>query len=233
MSHSDDQNTIDEDAYVIEDSGESLESFDLEKEEAAARADVDPESTAPDSVGMAVSSAELTRLQNENAEMKDRLLRARADFENFRKRAEREKTDYFKYALADIVRELLPVIDNFERALAAKTDSAPDLLAGIELIYKQLGDVLAKKGLQVVEDVPAPFDPSYHEAVTSEQNSDVPHHTVTEILQKGYVLNERLIRPAMVKVAVGGPEGGGPSSAGVDDTPSSTDVEGEEGGRES
>jgi molecular chaperone GrpE len=223
VSHSDDQNMIDEDAYVIEDSGESLESFDLEKEEAAARAEADVDE-APD--GMAVSSAELTRLQNENAEMKDRLLRARADFENFRKRAERDKADHFKYALTDIVRELLPVIDNFERALSVKTDSAPDLLTGIELIYKQLGDVLLKKGLRVIEEVPAPFDPSYHEAVTSEQNPDVPNHTVTEILQKGYVLNERLIRPAMVKVAVGGPEvarepaadaGEAPDSDGGDD----------------
>lgn len=205
MSNSDDRNMIDEDAYVIEDSGESLESFDLEKEEAAARADSGDEGFGVEG-GIAVSEAELTRLRNENAEMRDRLLRARADFDNFRKRVEREKTDHFKYALVDFVRELLPVIDNFERALSVKTDSAPDLLMGVELIYKQLGDVLAKMGLKVIEDAPAPFDPTFHEAVTREENPEVPNHTVTEVMQKGYVLNERLIRPAMVKVAVGGAE---------------------------
>lgn len=203
MSNSDDQNMIDEDAYVIEDDGESLETFDLEKEEAAARA----QSGESNEGGIMVSPAELTRLENENAELKNRVLRARADFENFRKRAEREKADHFKYALADFMRELLPVIDNFERALSAKTDSAADLLMGVELIYKQLGDVLAKAGLQVIEDAPAPFDPTHHEAVTREENPDVPNHTVTEVMQKGYVLNERLIRPAMVRVAVGGEEG--------------------------
>ncbi len=202
MSNSDDQNLIDEDAYVIEDSGESLETFDLEREEAAARSDTDSEG------GIAVSGAELTRLQNENAEMKDRLLRSRADFENFRKRAEREKADHQKYALSGFVRELLPVIDNFERALSAKTDSAADLLMGVELIYKQLGDVLSRSGLQVVEEASVPFDPTFHEAVTREENLDVPNHTVTEVMQKGYLLNGRLVRPAMVKVAVGGPETG-------------------------
>jgi molecular chaperone GrpE len=207
---------IDEDAYVIEDSGESLESFDLEKEEAAAREEADEGSSVE--AGMAVSEAELTRLKNENAEMRDRLLRARADFENYKKRAEREKADHMKYALVDFVRELLPVIDNFERAMSAKTDSAADLLMGVELIYKQLGDVLGKMGLNVIEEAPAPFDPTYHDAVTSEANTEVPHHTVTEVMQKGYMLGERLIRPAMVKVAVGGPDSSGgeePSDGGA------------------
>jgi len=216
VSNSDDQNMIDEDAYVIEDSGETLESFDLEREEAAARTDDSDESMA--AAGMAVSEAELTRLQNENAEMRDRLLRARADFENFRKRTEREKADHSKYALVDFVRELLPVIDNFERALSVKTDSAADLLLGVELIYKQLGDVLSKLGMKVIEEAPAPFDPTYHDAVASEENLEFPNHTVMEVMQKGYVLNDRLIRPAMVKVAVGGrdPEGAAGTDASGD-----------------
>lgn len=229
MSNSDDQNMIDEDAYVIEDSGESLETFDLEKEEAAAR---DDSSAAESDVvaGMAVSETELTRLRNENAEMRDRLLRARADFENFRKRAEREKTEHFKYALVDFVRELLPVIDNFERALSVKTDSAADLLMGVELIYKQLGDVLAKMGLTVIEEAPAPFDPTYHDAVASEENPNVPNHTVVEVMQKGYVLNERLIRPAMVKVAVGGSDAAAETveDETVSPEPAPTEGEGEE-----
>ena len=144
MSESDDQNVIDEDAYIIEDSGESLENFDLEREEAAARDDSDVAEFAETGGDIAVSPSELARLQHENAELKDRLLRARADFENFRKRAEREKSEHFRFALIDFVRELLPVIDNFERALSVETNSAPDLLMGVEMIYKQLGDVLGK-----------------------------------------------------------------------------------------
>ena len=218
MSNSDDQNMIDEDAYVIEDSGESLETFDLEKEEAAARADESPEA------GIAVSDAELTRLQNENAEMRDRLLRSRADFENYRKRTEREKAEHSKYALVSFVRELLPVIDNFERALSVQTDSAADLLEGVELIYKQFGDVLSKMGLKVIEEAPAPFDPTYHDAVAREENPDVPNHTVTEVMQKGYLMGERLIRPAMVRVAVGGPD---PSPSAQDEVEPAADPEAE------
>lgn len=207
MSDSDDQNVIDDDAYIIEDTSESLETFDLEKEEAAAKVEdeVNPSGRAERSGGE-LSSDDVVRLEHENAELKDRVVRARADFENFRKRVEREKAEFKKYALVGFMRELVPVMDNFERALSVKTDSAVDLLIGVDMIYKQLSDMLVSAGLKIIDEAPATFDPSIHDAVAREENPDVPSHTVTEIMQKGYMLGDRLIRPAMVKVAVGGKE---------------------------
>ena len=208
MSDSDDQNVIDDDMYIIDDTSESLETFDLEKEEAAEK--VEEEDHSPvgsiQTSGSELSSDDVVRLENENAELKDRVVRARADFENFRKRAEREKVDFKKYALVSFVRELLPVMDNFERALSVKTESAVDVMVGVDMIYKQLNDTLVSIGLKIIDEAPATFDPAIHDAVAREENPDVPSHTVTEVMQKGYMLEDRLIRPAMVKVAVGGEE---------------------------
>ncbi len=210
MSDTDDQNMIKEDAYVIEDSDESLESFDLEKEEAAAKLGEELHAGEPSGIsGNDLTAEDAVRLEHENAELKDRVLTARADFENFRKRVEREKTDFKKYALVDFMRELLPVMDNFERALSAKTESAVDLLVGVDMIYKQLNDLLVNSGLKIIDQAPAMFDPAIHDAVAREENPDVPSHTVTEVMQKGYMLADRLIRPAMVKVSVGGEENEG------------------------
>lgn len=147
------------------------------------------------------------RLRAELTEWKDRSLRLRADFDNFRKRMEREKSEYYRYALVGVVKELLPVIDNFERALSSgSTAGGEEFVRGIELIYKQLLDVLQKQGLRMVEAEGVRFDPNVHEAVTSEENPEIPSHTVAEVLQPGYFLQDRLIRPAMVKVSTGGPE---------------------------
>jgi len=152
-------------------------------------------------------------LRRENQELHDRLLRSRADIDNFRKRTEREKQDFYRYALADIMRELVPVLDNFERALAASAQSAQDILVGVDLIYKQLSDVLSKAGLRSVDEAGIPFDPSIHEAVGHDDESPLPAHAVSTILQKGYMLNDRLVRPAMVRVSSGsaGPAGTPPS----------------------
>jgi molecular chaperone GrpE len=132
-------------------------------------------------------------------------MRTLADFENFRKRSEREKQDFFKYALAGLMKDLLPVIDNFDRSLehAAEGD---DFHRGVLLIYKQLFDALTKHGLRPIDQAGVPFDPKIHEAVVREEDPSVPSHTVVAILQKGYFLHDRLLRPAMVKVAVGGSE---------------------------
>ena len=137
--------------------------------------------------------------------MKDRYLRTLADFENFRKRTEREKADFYKYALSGLVRELLPVLDNFDRALE-HAEEGDDFHKGVLMIYKQLYGVLEKYGLKPIDDSGVPFDPKIHEAVVREDDPSVPSHTVVAVLQKGYFIHERLLRPAMVKVAVGGPE---------------------------
>lgn len=211
MTERDDlEENVEDDAYVIEDSGETLESFDLEAEQQAAQSQAEPSGIAP--VG---ESAQLEELRRENHDLRDRLLRSRADIDNFRKRTEREKQDFYRYALADIMREIVPVLDNFERALMAKAQSAQDILVGIDLIYKQLSDVLHKAGLRPVDEEGVPFDPIVHEAVAHDDESPLPAHSVAQILQKGYQLNERLVRPAMVRVSSGrgattaAPEGDG------------------------
>jgi molecular chaperone GrpE len=209
------EKNVDDDTYVIEDSGETLESFDLDAEQRAAQA---AEATG---IAPVAESAQIEELRRENHELRDRLLRSRADIDNFRKRTEREKQDFYRYALADIMREILPVLDNFERALAASAQSAQDILVGVDLIYKQLSDVLSKAGLRAVDEAGVPFDPSVHEAVARDDESTLPAHAVTTILQKGYMLNERLVRPAMVRVSSG--------SAASGDAPPSGDAEGGNG----
>ena len=187
----------DDDSYVLEDSGESIEDIEHEMEVAAQEAD----STLSRRPKPAASGP----LVEENAQLKDRYLRTLADFENFRKRSEREKSDFFKYALAGLMRELLPVLDNFDRALdhAAEGD---DFHRGLLLVYKQMFDTLTKHGLRPIDESNVPFDPKIHEAVVREEDPSVPSHTVIAVLQKGYFLHDRLLRPAMVKVAVGGAE---------------------------
>jgi len=139
------------------------------------------------------------------AEWRDRYLRTLADFDNYRKRADREKQDFFKYALAGALRDLLPVLDNFDRALD-HAEEGDEFHRGVSLIYKQFFDVLTKHGVRVIDEANVRFDPNIHEAVVREENASVPSHTVVQVLQKGYFLHDRLLRPAMVKVAVGGAE---------------------------
>jgi len=143
-------------------------------------------------------------LKKEVDELKDRYLRAAAEMDNQRKRLEREKNEYFQFALSDVLKELLPVLDNFERALKSPEDHADgkSFREGIELIRKQILDLLAKRGVTPLDALHKKFDPAVHQAVLSEESENVEEPEVGEILQTGYLLNERLLRPAMVKVVV-------------------------------
>jgi molecular chaperone GrpE len=192
----------DDDSYVLEDTGESIADLEHEMEIAAQEA---ADSTAARRAKAAASGDPPPAVTQDQLDYKDRYLRTLADFENFRKRSEREKQDFFKYALAGLMKELLPVLDNFDRALE-HAEEGDDFHRGVLLIYKQLFDVLTKHGLKPIDQAGVPFDPKIHEAVVREENPSVPSHTVTAILQKGYFLHDRLLRPAMVKVAVGGSE---------------------------
>ena len=194
-----DENNPTDDSYVLEDDGQSVEQIEHEMELAAQQAAAD----AP--AGPAGAASADAALQKENRDLKDRVLRTLADYENYRKRADREKQDYFKYALADSIRDLLPVLDNFDRALE-HAEEGDDFHKGVLLIYKQLFDVLQRHGVKPIDESGVHFDPNIHEAVVREENAEVPSHTVVAVLQKGYFLHDRLLRPAMVKVAVGGPE---------------------------
>ena len=187
----------DDDRYVIEDTGETIEDIEHEMEVAAEEA---ADATAP---GRAPAAAQAETA--DVAEWKNRYMRTLADFENYRKRADREKGEFFKYALSGTFKDLLPILDNFDRALD-HAEEGDDFHKGVLLIYKQLFDMLKKAGLRPIEEGGVTFDPNIHEAVIREENATVPTQTVLEVLQKGYFLHDRLLRPALVKVAVGGPE---------------------------
>jgi len=144
--------------------------------------------------------AELQKLKAERDTLLDRLARAQAEFENARKRAAKEQQDFRDFATADAIKALLPVIDSFERALRAKSEPG-DFRSGVELIYKQLQDALAKLGVRAVPAKGEQFDPHYHEAIEMVETSDAADHEVLEELQRGYKFKDRLLRPAMVKVA--------------------------------
>ncbi|HEX8283508.1 MAG TPA: nucleotide exchange factor GrpE [Pyrinomonadaceae bacterium] len=154
---------------------------------------------------------ELKRLTDERQEFNDRLARRQAEFDNFRKRTERERSETYQRSLAEVVRRLLPVLDNLQRALDAERvievkESAEfrHFLQGVELINRQLGGVLESLGVEAVPTVGELFDPHVHEAVATEETAEVEPDTITQEMQRGYRLGDKLLRPAMVKVATRG-----------------------------
>lgn len=139
----------------------------------------------------------------EKRDLQERLLRKQAELENLRKRLQREKEEFLQHATGELIRALLPTLDGFERALQHRDPSVPDTyVQGIELIYRQLFDVLARAGLEPVETVGKLFDPHVHQAVETVESPGRRDHEVVEELQRGYKLKHRLLRPAVVKVAV-------------------------------
>lgn len=149
------------------------------------------------------SDAQVTddrEVSKEEEELNVRYLRLAADFQNYKRRVEKEKSDIYAYANEKIVVELLDVIDNFERALEHSNDSE-GFSEGMNMIYKQLKGVLEKSGVEEMNTVGEPFDPNIHHAVLTENSVEYDSGKVTMVLQKGYLLNKKVIRPAMVKVA--------------------------------
>ena len=151
-------------------------------------------------MGEAASDAELQKVKAERDSLVDRLARAQAEFENARRRAAKEQQEFRDFATVDAIKSLLPVIDNFERALQAKSEAA-DFRSGVELIYKQLQDALSKLGVRAITAKGEQFDPHVHEAVEMVETTDAADHEVLEEWQRGYKFKDRLLRPAMVKVA--------------------------------
>jgi molecular chaperone GrpE len=172
-------------------------------------AEVDPaaEPLVPVEPGT-VSPEQLAELKERAAkadEHWDRLLRATADFDNFKKRATREKQDAIKFANENLLQKLIPILDNFDMALSAaqntQTDGSESLQTGINMIYQQLKSVLAENGVEEVDAMGKPFDPNLHEAVSQKETDEAPEGQVVQQLRKGYKLKERLLRPASVIVA--------------------------------
>src|SRR5437870_1141437 len=160
-----------------------------------------PSTRAAGPVPQPAVSAEVERLKAERDTLLDRLARLQAEFENARKRAAREQQEYREYALADAVKALLPILDSFDRALETAGPEASELRCGLQLISRQLHDTLVKLGLRPIPAKGEPFDPHLHQAIEMVDTTEAKDHEVLEELQRGYKLKDRLLRPAMVKVA--------------------------------
>lgn len=153
------------------------------------------------------ADAEVAALRRERDDLEDRWKRSAAEFDNYRRRTERERRELSEAAAADLIRDLLPIIDDFERALASvehesgEARGGPEFHRGVQMIHKQLLEALRKRGAQPFESVGQPFDPSWHEAVAQEPAGDRPDGEIVEEFRRGYRLGSRLLRPAQVKVA--------------------------------
>lgn len=141
-------------------------------------------------------------MQRERDELYDRLLRKTAEFDNFRKRIERERKDFTEWAAAEVLNDLLAVMDDFDRALAAEAPASAQVYkTGVELIHRALADLVRKRGVTAIEAVGTDFDPHLHQAVAYDVVEGAREGEVVEELRKGYMLGDRLLRPALVKVA--------------------------------
>jgi len=180
--------------------GKSEVNLDLEHELPAAEGG---EETAP-AAGTAaaqVAPSETDKLRAERDALVDRLARLQAEFDNARKRAAREQQEFREFAAAEAIKAILPALDSFERALKAPAGEGNDLRSGLELIYRQFQDALQKLGVQPIPSVGKEFDPRVHEAIEMVDTNEVEDHHVIDELQRGYRIKDRLLRPAMVRVA--------------------------------
>ena len=186
----------------------SIDADELLNDEDLFGEDSEEPTGGPNTAELIATRAELKRVEAENAELKNQLARRQADFENYRKRVDRERTETYNRVVADIAAKLLPVLDNLKRALeaessveAAESDEFRHFLSGVDLISKQLNGVLEALGVKPVPAVGEQFNPHVHEAVVTEATDDYEPDTVIQEIVAGYKLGDKLIRPALVKVA--------------------------------
>ncbi len=172
--------------------------LDLEHELPQAEDEQTDAQTAPQASSL---EAEIEHLKTEKASYLDRLARLQAEFDNYRKRSAREQQDFRDYALADALKQVLPILDSLDRALKTANASAEDFRSGIELIDRQFHDVLSRLGVEPIQAAGQPFDPNLHQAIQMVETHDVADNHVIDELQRGYKIKDRLLRPAMVRVA--------------------------------
>jgi molecular chaperone GrpE len=180
--------------------GKSQIEDQLDAEHELPSADENEESQVGNVEARAQHVSEAEKLRAERDALIDRLARMQADFDNARKRAAKEQSDFRDYALADAIKTLIPVLDSFDRALKSSPEKS-EFHSGVELIHKLLQDALAKIGVQAISAEGQQFDPRYHEAIEMVDTEDAKDNAVMEELQRGYKLKDRLLRPAMVRVA--------------------------------
>jgi len=166
----------------------------------AAEEDAEAETTAEPQEEVTLAKSELEKLQAAVQEKEERALRLQADFENFRRRTAKEKEELSAVVTQGILKDMLPLLDNFERAMAAEAKDIESFKQGVEMIFKQFGEILVKNGLEHIEVEGAKFDPNYHQAVMRVENPDLEDETIAQELQKGYMVKGRVIRPSMVQV---------------------------------
>lgn len=184
-------------------SEEAAEETTYEEASEAVEAElVDEEPEQASSGGEAVQG-EAVQLRAQVDELQNKLLRAQADFDNFRRRARQEKEEFAKYASQKLLEQLIPVFDNFERAVSASKENQDldSLAKGIDMIYRQMSQVLEQEGVKPIEAVGQPFNPEFHQAVMQVESEEHEEGIIVEELQKGYMLKEKVIRPSMVKVS--------------------------------
>jgi len=153
-----------------------------------------------------ISKVELDDLRKQasaDSEYHDKMLRTMADMENLRKRLDRDRKDYINYANREMISDLLPVLDNFDRALKSveQTEESAPYLQGVEMIYKQLEELLKKQGMEEIKALGEPFNPHLHEAVQTEETDSCPEDTILDVILKGYLFRGNMLRPAAVKVS--------------------------------
>jgi molecular chaperone GrpE len=160
-----------------------------------------PGATAAEQDPIALLTAERDQLASQKADLQDRLLRSRAEFENARRRFERERSEFLQFAAVDSVKEILPILDDFERALKVETADR-EYAKGVELIHQRLSETLKKMGLEAIESAGRRFDPNLHQAVERVPTDEAEDQTILGEFQRGYNFKGKLLRPAMVRVAV-------------------------------
>lgn len=181
--------------------GKSEVNLDLEHELPAAEGGEETTPPSPAAAAATGAVSETDKLRAERDALLDRLARLQAEFDNARKRAAREQQEFREFAAVDVIKNILPVLDSFERALKAPATDSSDLRSGLELIYRQFQDALQKLGVQPIPSVGKPFDPRVHEAIEMVDTTEAEDHHVLDELQRGYKYKDRLLRPAMVRVA--------------------------------
>ena len=180
---------------VADEAPETAEAADA----AAPEADADAEAAAPDEDAAALK-AQVESLKAALEEKDNRVKRLQADFENFRRRTSKEREELANVVTQDLLKSMLPILDNFDRAMAAEQKDNESFQKGVEMIYTQLHETLKNAGLELIDTAGQKFDPNFHQAVMRVENPDLEDDTIAQELQKGYIVKGRVIRPSMVQV---------------------------------
>ena len=192
-----------ENAAGAEESAASREEAQVSAEEAAgaeAQAEAGNDEAAVEAEAEQDPAAEAEALKVQLAEGAERMKRLQADFENFRRRTRQEKEELSNMVVQDFIKELLPMLDNFDRAMAAEATDAAKFQQGVEMIYNQLAEILKNRGMELIDTKDAKFDPNFHQAVMRVENPDLEDEAIAMELQKGYMVKGKVIRPSMVQV---------------------------------